>query len=156
MCQSLCYNRRTAYIIQGSWLQAVADWGDVAIDNSFQYLGGLEGHCQLLVTRTRRSRARRSATAEGAKKKTSKVEGNNLCKISYVAISRRLRSHVIIIAWALSLYGLSLSRVSYIPFCDYPLRILYSTTTLTNVDMHTRIWKSSNRKGTLISQLSYS
>ena len=22
--------------IQGSWLQAVADWGDVAIDNSFQ------------------------------------------------------------------------------------------------------------------------
>ena len=80
---------------------------------------------------------------------TSMVEGNDLCKISYViATSRRLRSHVI----ALSLYGLSLSRVSYISFCDCPLRILYRTTTLTNVDMHTRIWKSSNRKGTLISQ----
>ena len=66
-------------------------------DNSFQYLGGLEGRCQLLVTRTRRSRVPRSATAEGAKKNTSKVEGNDLCKISYVATSRRLRSHVIII-----------------------------------------------------------
>ena len=61
------------------------------------YETSLEGRCQLLVTRTRRSRAPRSATAERAKKNTSKVEGNDLCKISYVATSRRLRSHVIII-----------------------------------------------------------
>ena len=92
--------------------------------------------------------------AEGAKKNTSKVEGNILCKISYVAISRRLRSHARDYNWALSLYHYGLC-VLYIPFLDCPLRILYTcrTTTLTNVDMHTRIWKSSNRKGTLISHL---
>ena len=95
----MCFERKRARALHGATpILIFNNWPhQLWTECAGPELGGLEGRCQLLVTRTRRSRAPRSATAEGAKKNTSKVEGNDLCKVSYVATSRRLRSHVIII-----------------------------------------------------------